>query len=292
MADLIGHRALRRRLFGGYNPEDVQVILTELRLENGHLAQNLEQRWHRLREVEGELAAARGELETRRLKESELAQAMTSAHRRAAEIEEAAESRARSLVTEAEEAATRIRADAAVRTEELRTQVDELMRLKDDLVRGMRGVIRDFDHVVNRIDRGEPLLATPATPPAPTATHAGEQQSLATGPAPQPAATDTRLPAGAAEQVFDARVELEAGPFSDFAALSAFERALSRLPKVEDVYIRRFGGDRALIELTLAEPAPLLRAMSEFLPYPFDVESAERTRVAITVRAPQPAAAG
>lgn len=93
------------------------------------------------------------------------------------------------------------------------------------------------------------------------------------------------------EPLFETRVELDAGPFTDFAALSAFERALAHLPKVEDVYVRRLADDRALIELTLSEPAPLLTEMRASLPYSIDVRSANRSKLVVNVAAQQPAGA-
>ena len=93
------------------------------------------------------------------------------------------------------------------------------------------------------------------------------------------------------EPLFETRVELDAGPFTDFAALSAFERALAHLPKVEDVHVRRLADDRALIELTLSEPAPLLTEMRASLPYSIDVRSANRSKLVVNVAAQQPAGA-
>ena len=111
-------------------------------------------------------------------------------------------------------------------------------------------------------------------------------------PSRPPRAAGLRVPALRPEEtVFDTRVELDAGPFSDFAALSAFERALAHMPKVEDVYVRRLADDRALIELTLAEPAPLLDTMRASLPYSLDVRSANRTKIVINVAVQQPAGA-
>jgi hypothetical protein len=118
-----------------------------------------------------------------------------------------------------------------------------------------------------------PVAATPPPPPP------------VTPPPPTPAE-----PAEPAEVVFETRVELDAGPFSDFAALSAFERSLAHLPKVEDVYVRRLADDRALIELTLSEPAPLLQTMKESLPYQLDVRSANRSKLVVNVAAQTTAA--
>ena len=110
-------------------------------------------------------------------------------------------------------------------------------------------------------------------------------------PVPPPTASAPAQPERTEEPVFETRVELDAGPFTDFAALSAFERALAHLPKVEDVYVRRLADDRALIELTLAEPAPLLETMRETLPYSLDVRSANRTKIVVNVAVQQPAGA-
>jgi cell division septum initiation protein DivIVA len=126
----------------------------------------------------------------------------------------------------------------------------------------------------------------PAAPPPP--------------PAPPPAAPQPVPPTVAAsapaepereELVFEVRVELDAGPFSDFAALSAFERTLAHLPKVEDVYVRRLADDRALIELTLSEPSRLLDAMHQSLPYSLEVRTADQSRIVVDVSVQAPAAA-
>ena len=109
-------------------------------------------------------------------------------------------------------------------------------------------------------------------------------------PNPCPSRPPPRRPADD-DPLFDTRVELDAGPFSDFAALSAFERSLAHLPKVEDVYVRRLADDRALIELTLSEAAPLLRTMHEVLPYALDVRSVSPSAIVVNVTVQTPAGA-
>ena len=97
-------------------------------------------------------------------------------------------------------------------------------------------------------------------------------------------AAHVALPRGPEDaQRFEGRVELDAGPFGDFAALSSFERSLSRLGGVEDVYVRRFSGDRALIELTLAHPLALVAEMRDHMPYGLELEAIEPGRLAVTV---------
>jgi hypothetical protein len=107
--------------------------------------------------------------------------------------------------------------------------------------------------------------------------------------APEPPRSAPQPTPEAEEPLFDTRVELDVGPFSDFAALSAFERALVHLPKIEDVYVRRLADDRALIELTLTEASPLLRTMRESLQYAIEVRSANRSKIVVNVSAKAPA---
>jgi hypothetical protein len=96
-------------------------------------------------------------------------------------------------------------------------------------------------------------------------------------------------PAAQEEPVLEGQVELDAGPFPDFASLSTFERALARLPRVEDVYVRRLADDRAMIEVTLSEPGPLLSMLRESLPYEVEVRNVGESRLVINVFAHSPA---
>jgi hypothetical protein len=392
-----------RRFGGGYRREDVEFALAELRLTLRQLDNDLESLRDRNRELDGELAAARREIESFRGKEHELSQTMTAALRRAAEIEEGAQLRAKEIMATAEESALRIRAEANRRIEDSSGQFNELLRLKDNLLDSMRQVVTDFDQSISRVERGEQLFPgvlqaaeepaptrpwpapltpqppapaappappppvaapvpppappppaapvpaaeapapayvppppEPAPPPAPAPAYVPPAQEPAPPPAPAPPVAETPAPApppppppaappppepppaagpepaiyaasyppappppppaepaqpaaagvpAGDEQLFETRVELDAGPFSDFAALSAFERALAQLPKVEDVYVRRLADDRALIELALVEPAPLLVLLRDSLPYQLEVRSANRAKVVVNVYA-------
>ena len=100
------------------------------------------------------------------------------------------------------------------------------------------------------------------------------------------APTETETPD---DQLFGVKVELDAGPFADFGSLSAFERALALMPRVEDVYVRRLAADRALIELTLGEEGPLIAAMRESLPYEFAVRDASSTTLVLDITSPEAA---
>jgi hypothetical protein len=283
-----------RRFGGGYRREDVELALAELRLTLRQLDNDIESLRGRNRELEGELANARSQVELYRAKEQELTQTMAAALRRATEIEDNAGARAREIVSQAEEDAARIRADATRRIEETNSRFNELLRLKSNLLDAMRGIVGDFDRAISRAERGEqPFPGAPLDPsePVPAAAYAVPHRPSDVPPVtPSPTPPPVPPPAesqGEEEQLFETRVELDVGPFADFAALSAFERSLVRLAKVEDVYVRRFADDRALIELTLSEPAPLLQTMRETFPYSIDVRSANRTRLVVNVTAQQ-----
>lgn len=275
-----------RRLGGGYRREDVEVALTEIHLTLRRLDNDLQMVRDRNRDLEGELSAARGEIESLRTKERALSQTMISAQNRAAEIEEVANRRAHELVAQADQAALQLRSEATRRLDEASAQLNELLRLKDYLLHAMRSFVRDFDQAVSRVERTglpsletfAPSFAAPPPPPPPP-------RSPPPPPPPPPE------PAAAAEPeidpergpVFENRVELDVGPFVDPIELSAFERALVRVPKVVDVYVRRLADGRAFIEVTLGEPAQLLQTMRETLPYSLDVRSVNRTRLVVDI---------
>jgi hypothetical protein len=269
-----------RRLGGGYRREDVEIALSEIHHTLNRLDNDLQMVRDRNRDLEGELSAARGEIESLRSKERALSQTMTGALNRAAEIEDAANRRAHGLVAQADEDALRLRSEAARRLDEATAQLNELLRLKDYLLHAMRSFVRDFDQAVSRVERTglpsldtlAPAFAAPPPPPPPPAP-------------PDPVIDPVHGP------LFESRVELDVGPFVDPIELSAFEHALVRVPKVVDVYVRRLADGRAFIELTLSEPAQLLRTMRETLPYSLEVRSVNQKRLVVDIAVRQAAGA-
>jgi cell division septum initiation protein DivIVA len=147
-----------RRFGGGYRREDVEFALAELRLTLRQLENDLQLLRDRNGDLEDELRNARNEIAGFRGKEHELSQTMASVLRRAAEIEEGANARAREIVARADEAAMRIRSEASRRIEDSSVQFNELLRLKDNLLHAMRAVVGDFDQAISRVERGEQLF--------------------------------------------------------------------------------------------------------------------------------------
>lgn len=255
---------MRRAIIGGYRVSDVEVAIAELTLVRGQLEQELEKARERLAEAE----ADRRELELRVQEARSHSAALADAAEHLARAQEAADERAGNVVQAANAEAARIREAAAADVEAARRQIDELIALRNSLGRSLQNVVSDVERLLASDPHHTPPSGGTAPPPA-----APPQQAPELRPPPDPPALD----------VFDRQIELDAGPFPDFASLSAFERALGSLPKVEDVYIRRFEGDRATIDVTLAEPAPLLEDMAKRLPYRLDVRSAVADRISVTV---------
>jgi hypothetical protein len=137
---------------------------------------------------------------------------------------------------------------ATARVAELSRRIDELGQLRDDLDAAARE-LRD------------------------------EQRAAAATAAAPPPAVPSHLPAAG-------DVAVNAGPFPDIATLSAFEHALQRVAGVEDAVVRSFEGNRALVDVRLADQIDLAAALRNTLPFAFDVVAAGRSELTLTLRLP------
>jgi len=176
----------------------------------------------------------------------------------AARVEAAAEAgeQAEAIVADARAEAAHIVDQAAARVAAIGEQIDELQRLHDDLQRSARALVDEYERALRRgAEDG-------ATPPA-------------ADPAPPPPA--------AGERLFEGQIVVNAGPFTDIATLGDFEQALARLPQAEDVYVRGFEGNRALIDVKLAGPVALLDEMRSGLPFDFELVDVGQGRITIDV---------
>jgi hypothetical protein len=101
-----------------------------------------------------------------------------------------------------------------------------------------------------------------------------------------PAAPAPAAPASPYEDTpFEGAIVIDAGPFTDIAALSAFEQGLARVPGAEDVYVSGFEGNRALVELRLAQPVALVREMRQAVPAHFTITDAAAGRLRLDITA-------
>ena len=85
---------------------------------------------------------------------------------------------------------------------------------------------------------------------------------------------------------FEGQVIVNAGPFTDIGTLGAFEHAMATMPQVEDVYVRSFEGNRALIDVRLNSPVHLVDEMRRVLPFTFGIVEVGHQLLTINVDAP------
>jgi uncharacterized coiled-coil protein SlyX len=78
-------------------------------------------------------------------------------------------------------------------------------------------------------------------------------------------------------------VSLDAGPFADIVALSAFEEMLDRLPSITEVYVRGLEGSRALIDLRTTAEGSIVEEVRAGVPLVFSVARDEPDALTINV---------
>lgn len=248
-----------RRFAGGYRRDDVELLLAEFRLTIRALELELTTLRERARDLEERLRTARGEVDSFHARGFELAHAITLARGRADEIEHSAKTRAAALAAEAEQQArereAQVRADLERRLRELQA----LDRLKGDLLDSLRGVADSIGETLERAE-GDALVLPIAAPPSADAEAADEDPEES-----REGDGHLRRDRPDPDAVYTEWVELDAGPFEDYDALSAFEHELTRIPKVQDVHVQALDGERALIELRMSECAPVVAELREHL---------------------------
>jgi hypothetical protein len=197
-------------------------------------------------------------------------------------------------------------------------QVDELLRFREQLHRTARELEDEYSRVLARIGAPATPAAPAAAPPAPVrapiAPAVDESAFLPSHPdfpqpdqtlatpvvAPQSVAPMHQVPVAAVppapapapvaaspyeDTPFEGAIVIDAGPFTDIAALSAFEQGLAHVPGAEDVYVSGFEGNRAIVELRLAQPVALVREMRQAVPIHFTITDAAAGRLRLDVTA-------
>jgi len=192
------------------------------------------------------------------------------------------------------------RRDAGLRVEDLRGEIADLVKFRDQLEAAARELVTEYDRLVARLQpaNGEatPLPDAPAvSEPEAAAPAADTPGSL--GPPPErqlppavAAGLSGRAQAGPPPSASDAMsfvgaVVVDAGPFGDITTLQSFEQGLARVDGAEDVYVRSFEGDRALIDVRLSNPVPLVQLLRKQLPLPIIPREAGEGRLTVDLAA-------
>lgn len=272
---------LRRGLLG-YRTGDVLAALGHLGGQLDGLARSVDRLYLEREELRARVDGATHEREEALREQAERLDGI-AAERRALDLaladQHAAEARAQAarILAEAEEQAATLRHEAGLRVGDAASRLEDLLHVREQLLGELRGLVHSYSDVLAEHETGP--LERPRRQPEPAAE----------GPAAAPRELTVAPATGAG--LYPTHVELDAGPFGDFAELSAFERALARLPKVDDVYIRGFGDERAVIELSLTEETPLAHDLTTKLPYGVRVERGEGARILVEL-VPEAAASG
>jgi hypothetical protein len=188
------------------------------------------------------------------------------------------------------------RRDAGLRVEDLRGEIADLVKFRDQLEAAARELVTEYDRLVARLQTSAPngdAETAPEPPPAdvpeaaappgppehqlPAAVAAGMPGQTRPAAATPPSAGDTMSFVGA--------VVVDAGPFSDITTLQSFEQGLSRVDGAEDVYVRSFEGNRALIDVRLSNPVPLVHLLREQLDLPIITREAGEGRLTVDLTA-------
>ena len=170
-------------------------------------------------------------------------------------------------------------ADAAApepRVDELREEIADLVRIRNQLESAARELVAEYDRLVGRLQELQPAAATEAVDAPPVA-----PAPASAPPAGQPTA------AGAAEdaRTFQGALVVDAGPFTDITTLTAFEQALAGVPDAKEVHVRGFEASRALVNIRLVRPVALVAWLRERLPLSIAVREATVGRLVLDVAA-------
>ncbi len=277
---------LRRALFRGYRVGDVQLVVAYFRSGMQRLESEVAQAGARAATLEVELRVLRTRLEDYVRRETEVKQALADVEARALDIEEDAKARARQVVRDAEEHAARLRTEVLARLTATGRQFEELLAARNAFVEVLRSALGELEPVLGRLDVAAPAAPTERVPePEQPETGAGDDVAFTDELRRRAAGEDDR------ERVYDGRVELDAGPFADFAELSSFARAIRRVPGISDVDVGAFADERATLGLTLTGPVTLGRALAETVSAAFEIDSADERSLSITFAADTPSSA-
>ncbi len=192
----------------------------------------------------------------------------------------------RRLIGEAEATAARIVGDAQARADDLRQQIDGLVKTRDLLHQALATLALEYAEAVERVGR-EPQPTAPAEPQPP---HAPPQPPGLSSPA-----SVTRIPdrpPGVLPERFRGNITLEVQPVADVTRVTGIERALAALGGVTDVYLRSLEGRKAMFELELQGEVDLIAELDHGLGQRYGVQEAATGFLSISLRSEPPDDAG
>jgi hypothetical protein len=130
-------------------------------------------------------------------------------------------------------------------------------------------------------ERSTPI--EPAMPPVAGEPLAEEEPASVVDDGVEEKAPTVEEPAAEVTEAPGRTVSLDAGPFADIVALSAFEEMLDRLAGVTEVYVRGLEGNRAHIDIRTTSLGSIVDELRAGLPLAFSVTHDDGDSVTMTV---------
>lgn len=168
---------------------------------------------------------------------------------------------------------------------ELDVHLARLDQFRDQLERSAQELVSEYERVIGSLRGAAAHVAAPAPilPPAPADPVAATPAPTLPPPAPwqpPPTASPATSPGDVA---LEGAITVDAGPFTGIDGLSGFEQTLASIPGVDDVYVRGFEGDRAMIDLTAAAPVAFGPALQQVSTVPFTITAAGPGHLAVSL---------
>jgi hypothetical protein len=151
---------------------------------------------------------------------------------------------------------------AEVRLAALERQVAQLSGVRDRFDRAAARIIVEMEEVRRRVALDEPAGERPGHQP----------------PADQPL---TGMVHGRDAQLFSGAVELRVEPVLEIAAVAALEEALEAIQGVDALYVTALQDGAVTMELTLAQPVPLITELRRRYALAFTVDGCEGGRLTL-----------
>lgn len=154
---------------------------------------------------------------------------------------------------------------------ELGAQIEQLLTLRERLLVDARELLRRYELQLDELERHD---------------SSDVQAALASllsgqGAAAEPAVGPEVLASRPA--FFAGRVTVTVAGASRIQTVEVLEDSLSRVPHVQEVYIRRWHAGALWLELTVSEGVELIGELNRVLPFPFAVQSATGQEVIISL---------
>lgn len=196
-----------------------------------------------------------------------------------ARVSPGAEQRARDIVEaaqrEADEITGSIRQQVATARQQVasanqeaaraRHQARELLALGEELVVSVRRALGVFEDHGRRVETDVAWNDEQA---------GGPRAGIYAAPTQPPTSPAHSRPAPSLQSFLHlGPVTLTAGPLTGVASAFVLEQALERIPAVDRARVKRYVGDRVVIELNVTESVVLADELRRVLPFPFEVQA-------------------